>query len=118
MNLAVLAVVVLSVNALTVYVAPLLPIVVALITRSTASSALKGSVLAVLAVVTGLVSSAVESGTAIELDNAFLARTAVAFVIAVATYVGLSKPLGLAGSDSKVASVDLLGPLTIGKKAA
>lgn len=99
----VLAVIVLSAVALEVYIAPLLPIVVALVTKASAPEALKAGVLAFLALVTALVAPAVQNGASITLDGAFLGRFVVALVIAIAAHYGLGKPLGITGSQGVVA---------------
>lgn len=90
-----LAVVVLSAAALSLYVAPLLPVVVALVTKATAPGWLKGSILTILSGVTALVGPAVQNGADIKIDGAWLGQFVVVNVVALAVYFGLLKPAGV-----------------------
>lgn len=99
----VLAVIVLSVVVLELYVAPLLPLVVALVTKANAPPALKTGVLVFLALVVALVAPAVQSGSSITIDGPFVGRFAVALVVAIASHFGILKPLGVTGSEGAVA---------------
>lgn len=112
----VLAVIVIAAPALVLYVAPFLPAVVALVTKSTAPAPLKAGLLATLAVVTALVGAAIENGSGIELDKAFAARLAVTFALAVVTHYGLLKPIGLTGSEGKVSQINN-GRFALGRAA-
>lgn len=100
-----LAAITLTSVALAIYVAPLLPIVVALVTKSTAAGWLKGSVLTVLAAVTALVAPAVQNGTDINVDGKFLGGFIVTVLVALGTHFGLTKPAGITGSDGSVAQL-------------
>lgn len=98
------AVIVLAVSALVLYVAPLLPIVVALVTKATAPAALKAGILVVLSVVSALVTQAIADGTDVKVDRGFLARLVVTLAVAVAAHFGVLKPAGITGSEGKVAT--------------
>ena len=98
-----IAVIIISSVALALYVAPLLPIVVALVTKSGASPALKGTLLVALAAVTALVAPAVQNGTGIEIDGRFLGSFVVTVLVALGAHFGLLKPAGITGEDGKVA---------------
>lgn len=98
------AVITLSAPAVALYAAPLLPLVVALVTKSRAHPALKAGLLAALAFVTALVAPAIQNGTDIDLDAKTLGTFVVTVVVAVAAHYGLLKPAGVTGADGKVAS--------------
>lgn len=102
----VLFVIVISAVALSLYVAPFLPIVVALVTKANAPPALKAVLLLFLSAVTAVVTPLIQNGGSLTIDKPFAIGFATTFVVAVASYYGLTKPLGLAGSESKVAAVN------------
>ena len=97
------AVIVISSVALALYVAPLLPIVVALVTKSSASPGLKGTLLVVLAAVTALVAPAVQNGADINVDGKFLGSFVVTVLVALGAHFGLLKPTGITGEGGVVA---------------
>lgn len=101
----VLAVIVLSAVALSLYIAPLLPVVVGLITKSTAPSGAKGVLLVILAGIDALVAPAVHNGTSISLDTKFLGGFVVVLVVAIAAHFGILKPAGVTGTEGKVSTI-------------
>lgn len=98
------AAIVLSAPALALYAAPLIPVAVAFVTKANAHPGLKAGVLAVLAAVTALVAPAIQNGTDIEVDGRTLGTFVVTAVVAVAAHYGLTRPLGITGTDGAVAA--------------
>lgn len=87
---------------LTFLIATALPAVVALVTRRLASSSTKAIVLALLAAVTGWLTSLQATGGEFEVKAAVVSII-VTFVTAVASHYGLLKPTGVTGSNGAVA---------------
>lgn len=78
---------------------PVIPILTGLLTKSTAPTWVKQVVTLFLAAAAGVVSQAVgEDGTAV-LSQAALVHAALAYVLAVATYLGLFKRDGVSIND-------------------
>lgn len=98
-----LLVITLSAPALTLWVAPFLPILVAFFTKRHAHPAVKAGVLAVLAVVSALVTAAIQNGSSIDLDKGFAQRLLVTGIVAVAAHYGLLRPAAVTGADGVVA---------------
>lgn len=98
-----LAVLVLSAPALTLYVAPLIPVVVALVTKAKAPQWVKAGVLVVLAAVSALVTPVIQNGGSLTVDRAFVGAFAVSLVGAIAAHFGIGKPLGITGSEGVIA---------------
>ncbi len=92
--------VVLDVTFLTMVVAPLLPVLVGLITKQVASGGVKAVLLLFVSGVTGVVNQAIQNEGLVTKEA--LAATIVAFVIAVATHYGLLKPNSVTGSEGVV----------------
>lgn len=97
------AVILITSFALVTYVSPLLPIVVALVTKANAPPAVKATVLIVLALITALVADAIRTGSSIAINGLFLGRFAIALAVSIASHFGLLKPLGVTGSKGAVA---------------
>ena len=76
----------------------------------------KAIVLLFLNAVSALVMPIVQNGGSLEVDRQFLVTFVLSFILSVASYYGLTKPLGLAGSDSKVAQINN-GKFALGKAA-
>jgi len=81
------------VAALTLYAAPLVPIVTAWATKLTASGWVKTAVNAGVAAVVGLVTTAIDLGTGLVLTWDTLWRTAFAIGLATLSYLVFKKPL-------------------------
>lgn len=93
--------IVLSASLLTVILGALIPFVTGLITKLSASSAVKSVCTAILATATGIFTAAQQNGGNIELESA-LANIIVAFVTAISLYYGLYRPTT---ASVKVASI-------------
>jgi hypothetical protein len=91
-----------AVQIVSVLVGTLIPILTALVTRSTASSGVKAVVSLGLSAVTGFGTEFINAGDAFYWQGALL-TTIVTFVTSVATYYGLWKPTNVAGSNSAAA---------------
>ncbi len=89
------AVIVLIAVALAVYVAPLLPVLVALVTKASTPAWFKGVTLTLLSGITAAVAPAIQNGTGITIDGKWLGQFAVVNVVALAVYFGLLKPAGV-----------------------
>lgn len=89
------AVIVLSAAALSMYLAPLLPVLVGLVTKAATPGWFKGIALTLLSGVTAAIAPAIQTGTSIKLDGAWLGQFAVVNVVALAVYFGLLKPAGV-----------------------
>jgi hypothetical protein len=100
---------VVDVGTATLVAGVLIPIVVNIVTKEVASSAVKSILLLVLSAVAGLATVAISGGGVI--TDAALTNAAVTFVIAVASYYGFWKPTGISpalaekGSDFGVTVV-------------
>lgn len=98
-----LAVIVIAAVALAIYVAPILAIVVAIVTKADANAGVKAVVLTVLAGITAVVAPAVQNGSDLALDSKTLGAFVVVMIAAVAAHFGVLKPLGITGQDGAVA---------------
>lgn len=83
----------LSVAALSLYVAPFLPILTAALTKSTVAGWIKVALTAALAVVSTAVTTAIATSADLILSWAFLGRVAMAFGVAMASYLVFRKPV-------------------------
>lgn len=81
-----------------VVVAPLLPLLVGLVTKLAASPGLKAVLLLALSAVVGVVNQWIEAGPDFILTSDLIVATLVAWVIAVGTHFGLYKPTGIASN--------------------
>ena len=99
-----LAAIVVSAVALTFYVAPFLPILVALVTKASAPGWLKAVVLLFLSGVSAAVTPVIQNGGSLEINKAFAVAFGLSYILAIASYYGLSKPIGVAGADGIVAT--------------
>lgn len=98
-----LAAIVVSASALTIYVAPLIPVIVAAVTKANAPSWLKAGLLVVLSAVSAAVTPVIQNGGSIHIDRAFLGAFVVSVVAAeVAHFLG--KAAGVTGSTGLVAT--------------
>lgn len=77
-------------------VASLLPLAVGVVTQKVSDSRVKALALAVLAAVTGIVTSLIDNSGA--LTQAALQTGIETFAVAVVSYYGFLKPTGLAGA--------------------
>lgn len=94
-----------AVQIVSVLVATIIPILTALVTKSTAAPGVKSVVTLGLSAIAGFGSEfikASEAGATFYWQGALL-TTIVTFVVAVATYYGLWKPTNVAGSNSAAA---------------
>lgn len=114
-QLLLLGVIVVTVAALTTYVAPLLSIVTALVTKSGSPPTVKALVTLGLSIISALVTTAIATGDGISLDNKFLTALVWTFLLAIASYYGLWKPTGIA---AKAAALTGNAKLAIGKAPA
>lgn len=99
-----LSVIVLTAAALALYVAPLLPVIVQLLTKaSPTNTGVKAVVLVVLAVISSLVMPVVQNGGSITVDAKFAGTLVVTLLVAIGTHFGVTKPLGITGSKGLIA---------------
>lgn len=90
--------------AIFVVISLLLPILVDLATSRLASSGLKSSVLLLLSLITGLLTeflTSLNNGTTYDWSTA-LYGAVISFVLGVASFFGLTQPLGVSGSGGAV----------------
>lgn len=80
-----------------------LPIIVALVTKQTASGTWKSLTLLALSIVTATLTQIQASGGTFDLVETAKA-TLLSFVVAVATHFGLLKPMSVTGTDGAVQS--------------
>lgn len=91
---------------LTILVGTALPILVGIVTKASASSKLKSTLLALFSAIGGVAVIAIEQDGLIEKDT--LIAAAVTFVTAAATYYGFWKPSGVAPAvQNRTADVGL-----------
>jgi hydrogenase maturation factor len=83
----------LDVGFLTVIVGTLIPIITALITKANASSAVKALTTLTLTVIAAGIQLIIEANGVVNLRT-FLANFAVTYIVAVASYYGLTKHVG------------------------
>jgi hypothetical protein len=100
--LVVLAIVHVSTVLLSTYVAPFLSIVTALVTKADTNPAVKAVVNLALAAIAAQVVAGEQAG-GLTLDRTFWIALGMTFVLSVASYYGLWKPVGVAGSKGVVA---------------
>lgn len=79
----------------TIILSVIIPIATGLLTKAHAHPLLKGAVSLTLAAATGLVSTAVGSGGGAVISQEALRMAALAWVIQLATYLGIYQPAGL-----------------------
>lgn len=92
----------LDVNFLTFLIAVGIPILTALVTKSSASSAVKSIVTVTLVVATTAVQRALAANGVVNLKT-FATTALVTWIIAIATYYGLLKPTGVTPAVSAAA---------------
>lgn len=98
---------------LTFLVATVLPAVTAFVTRRFASSAWGATVLLLLSVISGWLTSLYATGGSFDLKTAVIAIITT-FVTAVASHYGLLKPTGITGSQG---AIQKAVPMGIGSDA-
>ncbi len=86
-----------------ILVGTIIPILVGVITKSTAAAGLKATALLFLSAVGGVLAVAIESNTGI-IEKPTLIAAAVTFVTAVATYFGFLKPTGVSPAANNATS--------------
>lgn len=84
----------LDVGILTFIIATAIPILTAMVTKSSASSRLKSLTTLTLAVIASAIQLAIDANGVVNLKS-FLANLAVTWIIAIAMYYGLLKPTGV-----------------------
>lgn len=89
--------IVVDVSVLTMVIAPIIPIVVGLVTKAVASQSVKAIMLLALSAVTGVVDQAIANNGILTKET--IISSIMVFVIAVATHYGLLKPTGVTGTD-------------------
>lgn len=99
----ILAAVVLRAPWLAVVVAPLLPVVVALVTNRIAAGWLKAGALASLSFLTALFAPVIQSGADFKVDDLFVGNLIVVFLVAAISHFALLKPANITGADGVVA---------------
>ena len=83
----------------------IIPVLVALVTRQTASPGLKASINFLLSIVAGFLSAFVAEaqGEIVSIDVAsFVSAVAMAWITSVATHYGLLKPVGVTGTTGAI----------------
>ena len=98
----------LDVGILTFIVATAIPILTALITKASASSAVKAITTLTLTVIASAVQYAIEANGVVNLKS-FLANFAVTWIVAIAAYYGLLKPTTITQKFSEVAPTKGIG---------
>lgn len=92
----------LDVGILTFIVAVALPLVVGIVTKSTASPRLQAMMLLSLSLVAAAIQRLIETNGVVNLKT-FLANFAVTWLIAMGTYLGFLKPTGVGSKVQNVA---------------
>jgi uncharacterized membrane protein len=90
-----------DVNWLNIAGSVVLPILTGLVTKRLASSGLKALVLVILSVISGLIQQLVLADGRFETED-FLTSAFVQFLMAVGIHYGLTKPLGVTGTNGVV----------------
>lgn len=96
------SVITLTAAALAIYVSPFVPMLVAIVTKSTAASWLKAGLLIVLSAVAAAVAPVVQNGGSINLDAKWLGSFATVVALAEVSHF-LGKAAGITGSDGVLA---------------
>ncbi len=93
--------IVIAASIASILLGTVMPLLVAVVTKSKASRALKFGCLLTLSVITGMLTTAIGGdGNAVISDTA-LVSALIAWVTGMASYYGLWKPSGVAGSVAK-----------------
>lgn len=104
-------IVTISAPIVTFIVAALIPLLNGLLTRATTSSGVKGLLTLVLTLVSSLITTGVVAdGTAVFGGQMFL-TWALGFVVAVTSYLGVYRPMGVTSSAIDVNGVEVAGRL-------
>ena len=98
----------LNVGVLTFIVATAIPILTALLTKSSASSSVKSVLTLTLALVATAIQRIITANGVVNLKTA-ASTFVVTYIIAIATYYGLLKPTGVTGGVNKASARFCIG---------